>query len=366
MKITAIILILALVFGISGCAPEPDDAFADINKDTRNALVNFLASAALGSSGEYTITVDGDVGRDTVGEVTGSVSGNPSGCELVSYSFLDNTLIEVGRTPVERGKWGPLTVLYGPKALVLVQDNMVKGYWLAPQVFAMAPLTSVSRHRDFVISPRESGLVALALTHAGKYQQAADLLAALRPVHLENSGLPPTADVFGRGLSEEVDPTATAWAGYAAAILAELTDNSNLWEEARAYALYLRDIDAPEAVAARLPGWLMFSALVERYPEFGYLPEKWQPESDSEYHPLVGTWMLLAGQDISQYVKISYQPESETEKWIHYNLLAAIGEVREWNWDLLSISGGQAVTEDGKVSLEATSWMVLALSGKIR
>ncbi|MGI6364306.1 MAG: hypothetical protein ACOX2G_00905 [Bacillota bacterium] len=367
MKKLTVLVLIGLLLAVSGCKPEPADPFAAVDKATRSDVVDFLISAARGGWGEYTLGPYGDVGFPTVGEVSGSVSGSPAGAEVVSYSFLDATLIEVEKTPVKDGRWGPLTVLYGPKVLVLMEGDAVLAYWLTPQRFAMAPLTKVSQHKDFRVSPRESGLVALALAHSGKYQEAANLLAAMRPAHMEYQGLPLRADIFGRALTEGIDPGATAWAGYAAAVLAATTGNDNLWEEARSYALYLRDIEAPEAVDSRLAGWLLFSTLVDKYPEFGYLPAQWQPQQEEGYDPLYGTWLLLSGQDIAAYVDTAYQPESPAEKWIHYNLLAAMDALpEELALELMEFPCGKAVGVEGQPSLEASCWMVLAFSGKFR
>lgn len=366
MKKFVTIVLICLIVAATGCAPR-GDAFTSVDKATREELEQFLISAAQGGSGEYTLTVQGNVGNETVGEVSGSVSGSPAGAEVVSFSFLDNTLIEVGRVPVQDGHWGPVTVFYGPKALVLIDGDRVLGYWLAPQAFAMASLTAVSGHENFLVSPGESGLVALALVHSGKYQDAANLLAAMRLGYGENRGLPQEADVFGRAQTEDMDVGATAWAGYAAAVLADSTRSDDLWQEAHNYAQYLKDIDVPSNVESRLAGWLLFSALMDEYPEIDNLPDKWQPEEGGEYDPLFGTWMLLSGQDIAGYVDLAYQPESSVDKWIHYNLLAAIEELPdEFDLGILDVPGGKAVEEQGQISLEATSWMVLAISGKLR
>lgn len=367
-KLVTIILIgLILVLAATGCAPDGDDAFATVDKATREEIRKFLVSAAQGGQGEYTLTVQGNVGNETVGEVSGSVSGQLEAAEVVSFSFLDNNLIEVGKVPVEDGQWGPITVLYGPKALVLMEGNTILGYWLAPKTYAFVSLSAASSHRDFRVSPRESGLVALALIHSGEYQEAANLLAAMRPGHAETQGLPQRADVFGRAQGQGIDAGATAWAGYAVAVLAQLTKkNDDLWQEAHTYALYLRDIDVPADVDSRLAGWLLFSALVEKFPEFGYLPNKWQPEMGAEYDPRVGTWMLLSGQDIAEYVDLAYLPATTAERWIHYNLLAAIDKLPEdLDLELLDVPSGKAAGE-GQASLEATSWMALVISGKLR
>lgn len=366
MKKLAALVLIGLLLAASGCKPKADP-FAAVDQTTRSEVVNFLCSAAQGGTGEYTLSPDDNVGSATVGEISGSVSGSPVGAEVVSYSFLDDKLIEVERTSVQDGRWGPLTVFYGPKALVLQEGNAVLAYWLAPQRFAMASLEAASQYDDFLISPRESGLVALALTHSKKYQEAATLLAAMRPVHMEYQGLPQRADVFGRAFTGDIDPGATAWAGYAAAVLAAEARDNKLWEEARAYAHYLKDAEVPQEVDSRLAGWLLFSALAEKYPEFGSLPAKWQPQQGEGYDPRYGTWLLLSGMDIAEYVEMDYRPVSLAEKWIHYNLLAAMGELpQELALGLMEVPGGKAVGVEGQISLEATSWMVLAVSGKFR
>lgn len=368
-KLTALLLVLVCVFSAAGCAETADGNAFEVDHATREGLLDFLESSALGGVGEVLISVDGDVGQDTVGDVSGSVSSAVSGAEIVSYSFLDDTLIEVGRTPVEpSGKWGPVTVLYGPKALILMDGEKVLGYWLTAQVFAMAALPSASSYEDFVVSTRDSGLIALALIHSQKYQEAANLLAAMRDTHIQFGGLPGQADVFGQSQAETIDPGATAWAGYAAAVLARLTDNAMLWEEAQSYGRYLRDAQVPEDSDSRLAGWLLYSELVDRYPEFGYLPERWQPESKEQYDPIIGTWMLMAeAGDLAAYVDFSYLPESQAEKWIHFNLLAALDQYPQ-DLDIIisDVPGGKAVSEGEGISLEATVWMVLTLTGKIR
>ena len=369
-KLLALVLAAALVFSFSGCSQKGEDDFPGIDSTIRDDLLNFLMSAALGGRGNYVVNVDGEVGHGSVGDVTGSVSGPSATGEIVSISFFNNTQIEVGRGEVgPDGKWGPVTVLHGPKALVLMEENEVLGYWLAPQVFAMAPLSQASNYNDFVISPKESGLVALALIHSGEYQAAADLLAVMRAVHLEHSGLPRRADVFGLTQATNIDASATAWAGYAAAALAKSTNSLALWEEAKSYALYLRDIDVPADSEARLAGWLMFSEVKEKYPEFGYLPKKWQPEAGPEYDPWLGTWMLLSGEgNLAEYIDLTYQPVSPALKWVHYNLLAALEQLpEEVNLDDLGVvPGGKAIMVNNRASLEATSWMLLSLTGKIR
>jgi hypothetical protein len=283
---------------------------------------------------------------------------------------LEGNIIEVGRVEVgSNGKWGPTTVLYGPKALVLFEGDKVSGYWLTPQVYAMTPFSTEPDSSSFTVFPRHSGMVALALIHSGKPQAAANLLASMRTAHVENEGLPGRADVFGRPQVSTLDPAATAWAGYAAAVLAGSTRSNNLWEEAKAYGLYLRDIEVPERSEARLAGWLLFSELASRYPEFGYLPDRWKPEVGEKYDPLVGTWMLMSGEgDLQDYLNLSYRSGSPTLMWIHYNILAAIDQLPD-ELDLTNISaisGGKAVFFENIASLEATSWMVLTLSGKFR
>lgn len=366
MKKLGVLILVAIILVTAGCTLEVDEAFATVDQSTREDLLSFLTSAALGGAGEYSLTVQEGIGSEMVGEVSGTVSGSLDGAQVVSFSFFEDTMVEAGRTPVQDGKWGPVTVLYGPKLLALMNGRKVSGYWLTPQSFAMTPLIA-SRYKNLLVSPRESGLVALALAHSRKYQEAANLLAAIRSVHLENQGLPLKADVFGRAQGEGIDAGSTAWVGYAAAVLAGLTRNSDLWEEARTYALYLRDLDVPADVDSRLAGWLLFDRVAERYPEFGYLPAKWQPEVNKGYDPRVGTWMLVSGQDIIEYVDLSYLPESPVDKWIHYNLLAAVNQLPdELGLELTELPSGKAVMVEEQVSLEATSWMILALTGKVR
>lgn len=360
-------VLFVLVLSAFGCSTN-GDPFDAVDEETRQGLIGFLESAALGGRGEYTITVEGEVGEKYVGDIRGIAHGAPSSAELIYYSFLDAQLIEVSRTQMDAdGSWGPITVLYGPKALILMDGDTILGYWVTPRVFAMSPRTTVADCSDFAVLPRDSGLVALALIHGNKLQEAANLLAEIRPVHMECSGLPEKVDVFGRVLNEGIDVSATAWAGFAAAELAEITNNSQLWDEARAYAEYLSaqpiQVDADALVA----GWLLFDKLKKKYPEYAERQAEWQPQSD-DYHPLVGTWMILAGQDVNGFVDLSYQPESAAEKWLHYNVLAALNEVpgdTELD-ELRDVPGGKAVVDKDIISLEATSWMVLALSGGLR
>lgn len=357
-------MLFVLVLSAFGCSPD-GDPFDAVDKETRQGLISFLESAALGGRGEYLITVEGEVGEKYVGDINGIAQGAPSSAELVYYSFLDAQLIEVSRNQIDAdGSWGPITVLYGPKALVLVDGDTVLGYWVAPRVFAMSPRTTVEDCSDFAVLPRDSGLVALALIHGNKLQEAANLLAEIRPLHLECAGLPGKVDVFGRVLEDGIDASATAWAGYAAVELAEITNNSQLWDEARAYAEYLCTQPIPSENDALVPGWLLFDKLKKKFPEYAELLVEWQPQSD-QYQPLVGTWMLLAGKDAKEFVNFSFQPESATEKWLHYNVLAALNHAPEDTSldELRDVPGGKAVVDQGSISLEATSWMVLALSG---
>lgn len=370
-KLVVLVILSVLVLTGFGCSKSADP-FISVDDDIRNGLVSFLESAALGGRGQYVISVEGDIGEKYVGEIQGSVADAPAGSEIVYFSTLGNSLVEVSRSEVQGdGNWGPITVLYGPKVLVLIGENGVEevlGYWLSPHMFAVPPLSAMTEYQDLYISPRDSGLVALALIHSGKLQEAANLLASIKELHIQYEGLPKVVDVFGIVWDETVDAEATAWAGYAAAVLARTTNNSKLWDEARRYGLNLQDMAIPDELELRAAGSLLFSELASKYPEFSPLAEQWQPEAD-RYHPLMGTWMLVSGNgSISKYADFDYQPESEREKWLHYNVLAALNKLPE---DLgldgiNSFPGGIAWADSEGISLEVTSWIVLTLSGGIR
>jgi len=363
-KIVVFLLVSALVCSMAGCSHE--EAFLEVDAATREDLLKFLLSAALGGSGEYLVNVEGEIGAGSVGNVSGSVSANLAAAEIVSISFLEDKLIEVSRAEVASdGKWGPLPMLYGPKAFVLLEGEVMKGYYLPGQRFA-AVLDSAATYSDFIVNPRDTGLVALALIHGGKLQDAANLLAGLQTIHPLLSGLPAQADIFGRPQGEEVDYAATAWAGYAAAALAAASDNPDLWNEAQAYASYLKDMEPPADNETRLAGWLLFSELSRKSPDYADLTKKWQLELGEEYDPLVGTYLLLSGGKLKKYVDLNYTPHSQTEKWIHYNLLAVLNKLpAELDLAVSDVTGGKAVVEDGKISLQATSWMVIALQGEL-
>ena len=111
-------------------------------------------------------------------------------------------------------------------------------------------------------------------------------------------------------------------------------------------------------------GWLLFRELSVKNPDSAGLAEKWQLEPGETYDPLVGTWMLLSGRKIKKYVDLNYVPVSQTDKWIHYNLLAALNKLpAEPDLAVSDVPGGKAVTENGEISLQATSWMLIALQG---
>ena len=340
----------------------------EVDSATQEGLLNFLQSAALGGRGEFVLNIDGSFGASSVGEISGSVNGNPTGTVIVSVNFFEDSLIEVSRGEVDSdGKWGPIDMLYGPKALVLFQGEVLKGYHLPGQKFAAA-LNSAAVYSDFLVNPRDSGLVALALIHSGKLQEAADLLAGLQTIHPHYSGLPAKVDVFGRAQEETVDYAATAWAGYASAVLAKAASyNEDIWKEANTYATYLEHLAIPEDNETRLAGWLLFTELSTKNPDYAELAEKWQLEPGEQYNPIVGTWMLLSGGKIKRYVDLDYVPVSQVDRWIHLNLLAALNKLpAELDLAVSDVPGGKAVMEDGKISLQATSWMLIALGGQLR
>ena len=361
-KLTVLLLAITLVLG-AGCVGG--DTFKAVDAATREDLLAFLATAALGGRGENTIIVDGEISSDIVSEVSGHISGSADGAEMVSLGFYDGKVVEVARCDVSaEGKWGPLTLVNGPKALVLLKGEETMGYYVDQPRFA-ADLTAGLKYAGYRVNPLDTGLVALALVKGGKLQEAADLLAGLQRIHRLHSGLPVRVDVFGNALGEEVDYTATAWAGYAAAVLARTaSDNADIWNEAKAYASYLEGIDPPPVAETRLGGWLLFTELSKKESAYGQLADKWQPEAGEEYDPLVGTWMLLAKGKAKDYADPDYQPVSATDRWIHYNLLAALKKVPvELDLATAEVPGGRAVIEEGRASLQATSWMVIALMG---
>ena len=361
MKKYFFILVLVVVVG---CSPQEEivTSFPGISDDVQQGLIDFIQSSVSGIGGDVSITTE-EIGLGFVGEIDGNVTMTSG--EVISYSFLEDKLIEVDRVSIEAdGSWGPITVLYGPKALLAVDGGVVRGYLLAPQVFAMADLGQAQSFSDFVIDPKLSGLAALALVHSGQYQAAADLLAGLRSVHTQYSGLPAEADVFGQMLAQEFGTAATAWAGYAAAVLAKETNNSGLWQEAKTYGQYLSDV--PADTEGRLAGWLLFSQLAEQYSEFAELAERWIPSSNLD-DPFAALGVLLSDADLDNY-NISQVPVSPMEKWIHYNLLAGLGQLpTELELaDVIDVSMGTAVTDGNEICLEATLWMALTLSGNMR
>jgi hypothetical protein len=227
---------LVLILSAPGCAHRSEQ-FQEIDQDTREAVLAFLQQAALGGRGKCKIITDAEVGESSVGNISGSVEGSFSKAEIVSISFLDDKLIEVSRTEVlPDGKWGPLTMLYGPKALLLVEGKELLGYSLYDARYA-AVLSAASAYADFRIDPMDTGIVALALIYSGKGQEAANLLAQLQTIHPTYSGLPANGDVFGVTFDPAVDYCATAWTGYAAAVLAEASEHPDLWREAKVLCL---------------------------------------------------------------------------------------------------------------------------------
>lgn len=357
------LILLALMVSVCGCANTGEN-FQEVDQETREALLAFLEEVALGGQGQCNILTDDEVGESSVGTISGSVSGKFTNAEIVSISFLDDKILEVNRAEVSPdGKWGPLTMLYGPKALIMVEGDVLLGYRLLDSRFA-AILSSGSSYADFLIDPQDTGIVALALIYSGKAQEAANLLAQLQTIHPTQSGLPVKVDVFGVSLDNTIDYSATAWTGYAAAVLAEGSDHPNLWKEAKAYASYLEAQPLPADDETRLGGWLLFSQLGDKYPEYAALADEWKLERGEEYNPLVGTYILMSGGKVKKYIDQDYVPMSETDKWIHYSLLAAVNKLpAEIDVAVENAPGGMAVIEEGKISLQATGWMMIALQG---
>lgn len=357
------------MISVTGCAGKGEQ-FQEVDQETRHALLDFLQAAALGGQGKCKITTDEEVGESSVGSISGSVSGSYTAAEIVSISFLDDKILEVNRTEVTPdGKWGPLTMLYGPKAFLMVDGDELLGYVLYDARFA-AILRCVPSYADFRVDPLDTGIVALALIYSGKGQEAANLLAKLQTIHPTFSGLPANGDIFGFSVDAAVDYRGTAWTGYAAAVLAEASNHPDLWREAKAYASYLEGQPVADDVETRLGGWLLFSKLSKKYPDYTALADKWQLEPLAEYNPFLGTYLLMSGvkiREIKEYVDADYMPVSERDKWIHFSLLAAIDNLpAEVDVAVESVPGGMAVIEDGKISLQATGWMMIALQGGLQ
>lgn len=364
MRKKFITCLLVMLMVLSGLGCSNGDKFKEVDEKTRKELLSLLETAALGGRGEYIIAIDGEA---ELGEVTGTITSSPGDCDILSISFFEGKYIEVQRSQVTpEGKWGPLVLVSEPRALVLLKGKELKGYNITKPRYA-AMLTGGTSYSDFLVDPKETGLVALALIYGEKYQEAADLLAGLQLIHPLYSGLPEDADIFGGSLTEEVDYTATAWVGYATAVLASLTDNSDIWREANQYASYLEGISVPNNVETMVGGWLFFNELAKKDSSFSATADKWQPQLSDNYDPLIGLALKVSQSKITTYVDTAYTPKSAADRWIHYSLLASIGKLpSNLDLSLQGVPGGVAVIEDGKISLSASSWMFIALQGGLK
>lgn len=356
----SIILVVLLVFSAIGCGGEK----LAVNDETKAGLVDLLLVAALGGRGEYQLDVEAEEGAGFLKTVSGSVETGAAGMEVASVSLQDGILTEVGRVSVSAsGDWGPLTTVSGAKALLLLEGKALKGYYVYQPRFA-AVLTGGSRYEDYVVDASDTGLVALALTYSGELQAAANLLAASQNIHPGFGGLPFEPDICGFAAGEEVDYTATAWAGYSAAVLASFaSDNPRLWQEAKAYATYLEGA-TPENTETCLAGWLLFTKLDEKYGGYAESAEKWRPVPGDEYDPFVALYLLQSKGKAKNYVDFNYEPASSVDQWVHYNVLLALNKLPAGLEPAVeAVPGGMAVLTDAKVSLQATSWLLLALQG---
>lgn len=362
-RVLILLFVLALVLVGFGCGRQNN--FTELDQGSRQKLVDLLLTAANGGRAQYLVSVDGGITADYFGDATGTVDSSLAGANVLSVSFLDGNYVEVDRVEVDsEGRWGPITLVSEPRVLLVLQESALKGYYIPQPRFA-GILSAGSSYEDFLTDPKDTGLVALALIYSEKYQEAANLLAGLQTVHPLYRGLPRAADIFGQSLTDEIDYAATAWAGYAAAVLARITDNDDIWAEAAAYGSYLEGTTLPKNAEALVAGWLLFSELAEREARYFAVAERWAPQLDGGYDPLVGQWLLLSGGKPKDYIDYDYQPKSAADRWVHYCLLAAINKLpAEPDLTLADVPGGAAVCEaDGKISLAATSWMVLALQG---
>lgn len=361
MKKRLIVALLVLAMVLPGFGCSHGDSFGAVDEKTRAGLLDLLESAALGGKGDHTVAI---AGAAELGQVTGTIDKPLTDCEALSVSIFEGKYIEVERIEVApEGNWGPLLLVNEPWAIILLKDEELKGYSLSKPRYA-AVLTGGTSYSDFLVDPRDTGLVALALTYSEKYQEAANLLAGLQSIHPQFSGLPKETDIFGGSLSEEVDYTATAWVGYATSVLARITDNPDIWHETKKYASYLEVIPVPEDIETLVAGSLLFFELAKKDPAYSAIAEKWQPAAGDSYNPLIGLWLEISQGKAKDYVDTAYNPESAVDRWVHYSLLAASGKLpADLDLSVESVPGGIAVTDGGKISLSATSWMVIALGG---
>lgn len=359
-----VVYLLAATLVLTGAGCSGSNSFKEIDQATQEGLLALLQSAALGGRGEYIIQLGQETGEGFLKEISGSIEGLAA-AEVVSLNFYEGKLAEIGRGNLAPdGKWGPLPTVSGDRAFLVLEGKTLRAYHVSTARYA-GILTAGAVYSDFLINPRDTGLVALALVQGGKLQEAADLLAGLQNIHPLRSGLPAKADIFGYSSQESIDIAATAWAGYAAAVLAgAASDNPDLWREAKAYASYLETATPPADREALLAGWLLFFELSKKETEYTAKAQEWQPVQKEGYDPYQGLHLLLTKGNLKKYVDTDYSPATEAERWIHYSLLAAIKALpKELVLAVEDVPGGKAVVEDGKISLGATSWMFIALMG---
>ncbi|MTI95557.1 MAG: hypothetical protein FH749_08720 [Firmicutes bacterium] len=359
--VSVCILVLA-----SGCTVT--DPFADVDPQIKIDLSEFLHTVAFGWEGS--LSVADSPGLHYVGEVTGSVSG---ASEVRAYSYIDSEPTEIDSVePGPGGNW-ELTVLYGPKIVLAWQDEEMVGQWLEPRTFVNYPWLESEPGADYyLVDPLDTALVALALYMNDQLQDAADVLAPLQAVHQEFSGLPESVDVFGRADADAaISIEATAWAGYVAALLAKASDQAVLWAEAEAYAGYLEQLQyVPNDPRQQLPGMLLFEILTSHNNEYQALATAWEVQAGDQYDPYAGLAMALSGERVSQFVDTDFAPQTEAEKWLHFNVLAAAGETPpDLEAELDALTGqpvGSALMADNEPCIAASAWMSIALSGNFR
>jgi hypothetical protein len=371
-KIFILIISLLLMAGCGRGVTQPP--FAGVSPDVQEDLKAFLSTAAFGW--ETGLEIDSIPGISFseyyVGDISGRIAAPDRALEVVTYGILDGNPVELQRAEVNPdGTWGPLTVLFGPKLVLIWAGDELAGEWLNPRHLVRTPwFDGAPRQDSFVVDPMDTALASLAMFCSGEYQASADILAALRTVHAANGGLPAEIDVFGRPGSDQIDIPATAWAGYTAALLAQVSGQEALWEEARTYASYLtQSASVPMDSASRLPGSLLLDVLAKEYDGYREHFQAWKVEAKGEYDPQIGLALVLTASP-GKYVPNVYTPKGETDKWLHYTVLAALGkepEHLEADLELLAdLPVGRGLLDDEDISIRASAWMLIALSGKLR
>ncbi len=367
-RFSVVAIIVSLFFvAVAGCS-QPAWPLADLDPEgeVTAGLAHTLEQSVWGSQN---LVVDERPGMLYFGQVHGRVR-NTVADEVVAYNFVGTNLLPA--EPVEvasDGTWGPLEVVHGPKVIVAYRHQEMVGYWLSPMIFAMQPLQDTPAVDSFAVDPAATGLIALALYYADQPQAATDVLARIQDLHRDKGGIPQSVDCFGQAADDEIDVTATAWAGYAALKLARASNLDALWQQTEAYASYLADLPVPDDAEARLAGWLLFDGLA-REEQAGYqqLAEQWQLEEPQGYCPWYALYAMVAGNDYQ--ADEQFQPDAG-QVWLHYLVLADQGIVPEGLdaqvEELLEAGSGLAVAdEDKSIDLRETAWMILALAGAFR